>query len=316
MSGVTDALPTTTPNAPVSGDQAAHHLYRDGLRFSNPLYFKTVMVPIFVTIPMSLMVFIIYSYNLMQVMKSPLKNYRVTLKMNFFPMLLFATILDNGYDWTTGAEVKNYSSSTLSFLTAAFGVLAALSLVFAAGYTWDSVRNGFNNGLKTREVGAALYSRLEEEESIVLSTVLPSKVLRPNRWRTIINEYMTINVVYGLAVYNVLLVILYALRHTTHTDNNYIREADVAYISLAMLILLVPLVVLDWFMFEFPATASIISHYYVITIFAVNFTLDFFNQVKYCEMLTLGMVFVGVFLFIYKIKLFSDIGRKVPEKND
>jgi len=298
-----------------------HKVYVDGLKFSNPLYFKTVLVPILATWPLILMVLTIYLYNLWRVIKSPTRNYRVTMKMNFFPILLFAMILDNGYDWTTSASVNKFSTKTLGFLIGAFGVLAALSLVFAAGYTWDSIRSGANNGFKPNEEGEVRYSRLsagEEEGGEDSDKVeLPSRLRYPGRWRTIINEYITINVVYGLTIYTLQLLLVYVMRYTTHVDNNYMRESDAAYASLAMVILLVPLVIMDYFMFRFPPTACIVTHYYLVGVFGLSFTVDFFNQVRYCELMTLVVTFAALFLFVFKIKIFTDIGRKISmDKSD
>ncbi len=290
-----------------------HKVYVDGLKFSNPLYFKTVLVPILATWPLILMVLTIYLYNLWRVIKSPTRNYRVTMKMNFFPMLLFAMILDNGYDWTTSASVNEFSSKTLGFLIGVFGLLAGLSLVFVAAYTWDSIQSGANNGFKPNEEGAVLSGGSGDSDRVDL----PSRLKYPGRWRTIINEYITINVVYGLAVYNLLLLIVYVMRYTTHVDENYMRESDVAYASLAIIILLVPLIIMDYFMFRFPPTASIMMHYYLVIVFGLSFTVDFFNQVKYCELITLVVTFGALFLFVFKIKIFTDIGCKISmDKTD
>ena len=55
-------------------------------------------------------------------------------------------------------------------------------------------------------------------------------------------------------------------------------------------------------------------HYVIVAVFALNFTMDFYAQVKYCEIITITAFFVASFLTVYKIKIFTDIGVAATKK--
>lgn len=313
-------------------------VYRDGVHFSNPLYFKTLIVPILLSWPFSALVLIIFVGNIWNILKSSKPfTFKFNNKLNFFPILQFATILDNAYDWHTKGNVEKYTKVNLTFLIIITSCFAFFSILYTIAYTYDSVMSAAGQK-KTKKKFSVFYNKLQNVDSDVeenqdSQTVewdirnfsaqqrgnrsdLPSNIRYPNRWKIIRDEYLTINVVYGLTVYNILLVILYIIRYLTFSDHNYLREIDVVFISLTVLGFLFLVIILDWFLFDYPPLSSVIAHYYVIMVYTLNFTIDFFNQVEYCEIITLATFFIALFIFIYKIKIFLDIGRKFPEKED
>lgn len=281
-------------------------IYKNGRPFSNPLYFKTILVPFMVVWPLAVLCLIIYIYNLVNY-----KHSKVTMKMVFFPVLLFAGIIDNFYDLITKASIDEYNSTTLILLTGVFGALAVISITYLISYTKESLQaNRYAPLIQDDEDDIVLFSRDEDAENIQLSMRSPNH----DRWNRIIDEYITANVIWGLTTYNVMITLIYAARYITHTDHNYIREEDVAFVSAAHLLLLGIFAVCDFFLFKTPSCGSVFMHYAISAVFALNFTLDFFNQVKYCEILTLVSFFLSVFLSVYKLKLFIDIGVPAGKK--
>ncbi|RUS70284.1 hypothetical protein EGW08_016703 [Elysia chlorotica] len=293
------------------------------LKYSNPLYFKTLLIPILASWPLTFVIFIIYAYNTMRGVGYISRPPKVTAKMIFLPLLLVPMIVDNYYDLITKASVSEYDSDILLLIIIAMALFVVISIAYITFYCFQLVQN--NNYIKKSG-----YTRLSMVDSISedaqendgndderggaelnVNIKLPSRIKNPNRWDIIVNEYMTMNGVYGLMIYNILLLIIYVMRYLTNKDTNCIRETDVAIISAVLGALLIPNIIFDWLTFKIPQAASLVMHYYLISVFALNFTLDFYDQLEYCEEITLGITFAATFLTAGKFKLFNDIGGSV-----
>lgn len=293
--------------APTSESAEIGRLYVNGSAFSNPLYFKTSLISFLGAWPLAIMCIVVYMYNLFNY-----KNFKITAKMIFFPVLLFAGIADNSYDIITGADVSEYTEETLVAMIVVTSIFAVISLLYLGTYTYESMKS----------MGRSLYQPLAQEEKIEMTVFNRTgsgsgdSISTMTRYQRLIDEYMTANIIWGLTTYNMMLVLIYASRYITHTDKNLIRELDVALVSVILLIFIVIMVLLDFFLFRNPSNGSVFMHYVVAGVFALNFTVDFQAQVGFCEILTLAVFFVAVFLSVYKIKLFIDIGMPAGKKEN
>ena len=61
---------------------------------------------------------------------------------------------------------------------------------------------------------------------------------------------------------------------------------------------------------------SVFMHYAIVAVFALNFTIDFYTQVKYCEIITITVFFIVAFCAVYKIKIFVNIGVAPTKKTN
>ena len=297
---------TTTLPGPFPGSANGQPLYVDNEKFSNPLYFKTVLVPILAVWPLTLITLAIYLYNIFS--KNMINTYRVSIKMNFFPMLLFPIIIDNVYDYVSNVDVKKYDSKTLVFLIVLQGILGFFSMIFTLMYTWEAVKKGSSS---LEEDEAVLYTRLKtSEEGDEGAVNLPSNLRFPGRWKTIMNEYLTMNVVWGLTINNLMLFIVYVMRYITYNDNMLMREIDVTAISLAIGLVLIPLVIIDIWLFAYPATASLSMHYYILAVYAINFTVEYYNALLSVSPAPALTILVAFLFFVIKLMAFSQLGRK------
>ena len=294
------------PESPAGGSRQP--LYVNGTAFSNPLYFKTAIVGFLGAWPLAIMCIIVYMYNLCNY-----KNFKVTAKMVFFPVLLFAGIMDNCYDIITGAKVSEYNSTILIAMIVSLSVLSAISLLYLGTYTYESMKMMNGN----------LYQPLAQEDTMEMTVFSRTGGNEESgggssmgRSQPIIDEYMTSNIVWGLTTYTMMLTLIYAARYITHTDNNLIREVDLAVVSAVLLVFIVIMTLLDFFLFRNPANGSVFMHYVIAAVFALNFTVDFQAQVGFCEILTLAAFFVAVFLAVYKMKLFIEIGVPAGKKDN
>lgn len=291
---------TTVTPSNVSTRHDVGTLYVNGSAFSNPLYFKTALVGFLGAWPLAAMCIVVYVYNLFNY-----KNFKVTAKMVFFPVLLFAGIMDNTYDIVTKAKVSEYTEQTLMAMVVVTSILAVISLLYLGTYTYESMKMMNGN----------LYQPLAQEDEMELSRN-GDGISTMTRYQRIIDEYMTSNIVWGLTTYNMMLVLIYASRYITHTDKNLVRELDVALVSSILLVFIVIMALLDFFLFRNPSNGSVFMHYGIAAVFALNFTVDFQAQVGFCELITLGVFFVAVFLSVYKVKLFMDIGMPIGKKDN
>lgn len=267
--------------------------------FSNPLYFKTALVAFLAQWPIVFMCYVVFIYNLVNY-----KNMRATVKMIFFPVLLFPTILDNSYDIITGASVDKYDSTHLRALIGVFSVMAAASLIYLASYMYEALRNPNSKGM---------YRRLATSDEMETDEDQP-QTAPMSRWRRIIDEYMTANIIWSITVYNMMLLAIYVARYITHTDKNFMREVDVALLSAVLGGVVIIVVIFDFALFRNPASGSVFMHYVIAAVFSLNFTIDFHAQVGFCEILTLGVFFVSVFLAVFKLKMFVELGTPATKK--
>lgn len=264
--------------------------------FSNPLYFKTSLVSFLVSWPIAILCFVVYFYNL-----ANYKNMGVTVKMVFFPVLLSAGILDNFYDIITNADVNKYDKTQLGVLIGAFTVQAVISLVYLAAYMYNTIRPG-----------QYMYRRLptsDEDEG-------DSGEAPMERWRRIIDEYATSNIIWALTVSNMMILAIYVARYITHLDKNFMREIDVALLSAVLLGMVIIVVVFDFALFKNPSSGSVFMHYLVAAVYSLNFTIDFQAQVGFCELLTLAVFFISVFLVVVKLKAFIELGQAATKKTN
>ena len=231
--------------------------------------------------------------------------------MYFFPLLLVAGIMDNVYDIATEAKISKYDETTLAVLIGVFSVLGLISLVYVVIYTMESMSMSRYLPLAQDDEETVIFSA--DNQGIQISA--PNQP-DPNRWGRVIEEYMAANLIWGLTSYNMMLILIYTSRYITHTDNNYMRETDVALVSGVLLIILLVMAIIDIFLFKNPSSGSVFMHYVVVAVFSLNFTIDFQAQVGYCELFTLGVFFGAVFLAIYKLKLYIDVGVSAGKKVD
>lgn len=303
----------STENAlPPEGSGGDRTIYVNGAPFSNPLYFKTPLIPFLAAWPLTFLCLVIYVYNLVKY-----RHAKVTIKMIFFPVLLISGILDNAYDFVTDAKVSEYKAAPLMVLIVVFSVLALVSMGYLAAYTVESLKHPSDTPLALGDGGdVVLYSRLANNDSDDDDTekVRITRQKDPGRWYKLINEYLTGNVIWALTTYNILITLVYVARYISHTDENYIREMDVAILSCVLLIVLGGMALVDYFLFKNPANGSVFLQYGISAVFALNFTLDFYGQVKFCEIITLVAVFAAFFMMVYKIKVFIDIGARASKK--
>ncbi|GFO15360.1 hypothetical protein PoB_004186500 [Plakobranchus ocellatus] len=247
------------------------------VNFSNPLNFKTLLVPIFLVCPINILALIINMYNIVVAIgdkrRGIIQHFRVNIKILCFHLLIIPTIVDNTYDSVTKIDVEKYSSVTQMVFIIVMGIATLFCIIFTVGYTWEVVQK-----YTSVKIGEG-YGRLrEEEEEELEGTDVRMEFF--TRWYVIINKYMTINAIFGFTIYNIMLTLIYAMRYITSVDSDYLRIQDVANISYGVLIMLVLFVIFDFFTFRYPQTASLTVHYYVLFIFSLNFTLDFYQQVR------------------------------------
>ena len=263
--------------------------------FSNPLYFKTSLVGFLVSWPIAILCFVVYFYNL-----ANYKNMGVTVKMIFFPVLFLAGIFDNFYDIITGADVNEYDKTHLGVLVGVFTVLAVISLVYLAAYMYETVKPGQYRRLPTSDA--------EEEDD--------SGDAPMGRWRRVLDEYATSNIIWALAVSNMMILAIYVARYITHSDKNFIREVDVALLSAVLFGIVIIVVVFDFALFKNACSGSVFMHYLVAAVYSLNFTIDFQAQVGFCEILTLAVFFICVFLVVVKLKAFIELGQAATKKTN
>lgn len=259
--------------------------------FSNPLYFKTSLVGFLVSWPIGIMCFIMFFYNL-----ANYKNSTVTFKMVFFPLLLVPGIIDNFYDIVTNADIKKYDKTNLIVLIGVFTVLAVLSLIYLALYMYDTIK---------RSPYMRLANDEDEEDEVPIG-----------RWKRVIDDYATSNIIWALTVSNMMILAIYAARYITHLDKNFMREIDVALLSGVLLGMVIIVVLFDFAFFKNPSSGSVFMHYMVGAVYSLNFTIDFQAQVGFCELLTLVVFFLCAFLVVLKLKAFLELGHAVAKKTD
>ena len=46
---------------------------------------------------------------------------------------------------------------------------------------------------------------------------------------------MTANVIWAITSYDMMLILIYAARYVSHTNHNYMREVDVAIVSIVLI---------------------------------------------------------------------------------
>ena len=302
---------TAMPSTP---DPSVQHSTDNTGPLSNPLYFKTPLIPFLAAWPITIMCLIIYSYNLVRY-----KHSTVTIPLIFFPLLLFSGILDNMYDFETNADINEYKSKNLLAMILVLTVLAVLSVVYVIYYSARGIQNRRGYQLLSQtadddEENTVLYARGDTEDRDMAQ--ITSRPADTEKWFRIIDEYMTANVMWALTTYNILLVVIYIARYITHKDDNIIRELDVGIISLGLLAFLVAIAIIDFFLFTHPPNGSVFMHYAIVAVFALNFTIDFYAQVKYCEIITITVFFIAAFCAVYKIKKFVDIGVAPTKKTN
>lgn len=254
--------------------------------------------------PIAIVCFVVYFYNIVNY-----KNMFVTKKMMVFPVLLFPGIIDNAYDIATRADVNEYTTNRLSVLIVVFVVMSIISLLYLGCYMYESIhpnRKGMYRRLQDSDVEDD-----NDDGKINSSPGISSEHKQRSRWQRIIDEYMTANILWSVTVYNIMLVLIYTARYITHKDKNYIRELDVAFLSVILFGLVIIIVIFDFVLFRHPASGSVFMHYVVAAVFALNFTIDFQAQVGFCEIITLSVFFVCVFLAVFKIKMFVELGNSI-----
>lgn len=287
---------------------AATLLTTDGRKFSNPLYFKTIIVSILAAWPLVIGCLIVYGYNIYKRSKI---DKTITPKIVFFPVLLCAGILDNAYDFMTEAKVSNYNTESLIALIVVYCILGLFSLIYVATYTKESIADDHKGYSLLKNAQS-----LDEEDGILYDremVTLPKNIPR-YRMRMIIDDYLTANLVWGFCTYNLMLIVVYTARYISHTDNNYMRETDVALISAVVLMLMLPMIVADFFLFRNPSCGCVFAHYAVCCVFLISFTVDFYTQVRFCEFLTLGAFFLSFGIMVYKIFVFIEMGKSPSKK--
>jgi hypothetical protein len=296
-------LPTLVPTgSPATTTLASVAASVSTSAFSNPLYFKTSLVAFLAAWPIAIMCFIVYFYNM-----ANYKNMSATVKMIFFPVLLFPGILDNCYDIITKADVNEYKSTPLAVLIGVYVIASVISLLYLGLYTYDSM-NPDKKGMYSR-----LPTTTDEEQD---ESGGGGGDVTLGRWQRVIDEYMTANVIWSVTTYNLMIMVIYVARYITHSDGNYMREIDVALVSAVLLGLVIILAIVDFALFKNPANGSVFMHYVVAAVFSLNFTVDFQAQVGFCEIITLGVFFLSVFLAVYKLKLFMELGTPASKKRD
>ena len=285
--------------------------------FSNPLYYKTPLIPFLASWPIAVMCLTVYFYNLIN-----FKNMSLTLKMIFFPILLFPGIIDNCYDLITNADIAKYKEAPLAALIGVFVLAALTSLIFLVMYVyeqshfsfWCSSTKAMYKRLINRDDAEDARGGEEEEEEEEEDDEDQQRHM--GRWQRIIDEYMTANLIWGLTMYNLMLMIVYVARFITYQDKNFMRETDVAIVTAVTAVLIKIMIGIDFWLFNNPASGSAFMHYYIATIFTLNFTLDFHAQVGFCEYFTLVVCLTCAFLVVYKLWAFALLGTSASKKND
>ena len=215
--------------------------------------------------------------------------------------------MDNIYDYSTESKVSAYSGNTLGVMIGIFSLLGLMSIFYVILYMFDSMNMSKYTLLKQDDEDTDMFSA---DRGQFLKKNQPD----PNKWGRIIEEYMAANIVWGLMTYNLMLILIYTSRYITHIDHNYMRETDVFIVSIVLSLMLKLTAMLDFFLFKNPSSGSVFMHYFIFAVFSLNFTMDFHSQVGYCEIFTLGVFFAAVFLFVYKIKIYIDIGVSAGKK--
>ncbi|GFR76006.1 hypothetical protein ElyMa_005790000 [Elysia marginata] len=289
---------------PPPGNIRVQTIYVNGKAFSNPLYLKGMEVAILQLI-IAGMCLTIYGYNIFQ-----FKNHRLTKKMVFFPFLLFPGIIDNIYDYVTMGDVGNFETNAIVTLLIIMVLFAVLSLLYTAMYTYDA-------HIYDAKVRYTPLSQ-EDESGIELGDFDggggDKKRMRTTRWETII-EYMSANVVWAITTYNMMLILIYAARYISHTDHNYMRELDVAIISIVLMGFLVLLGVADFILFNNPANGSIFMQYVTVAFFALSLSASFHAQVGFCELLTVVGFLAAAFATVYRL-VYMEIDSRLRKKQD
>lgn len=269
--------------------------------FSNPLYFKTALIGLAASLPIAIMCFIVYFYNL-----ANYKNMSATVKMILFPVLLFPGILDNCYDIITKADVKEYQSTPLAVLIGTYAITGVITLIYLVMYIYESMDPDKKG----------MYRRLAATDETEMGGGEEEREIHMGRWQRIIDEYMTANIIWALAMYNLMIMVIYVARYITHSDKNYMREVDVALVSAVLLSLIIILVIIDFALFKNHASGSAFMHYFIAAVFSLNFTIDFQAQVGFCEILTFGVCLLSVFLTVYKLFAFMKLGAPASKKRN
>ncbi|KAK3757041.1 hypothetical protein RRG08_062910 [Elysia crispata] len=286
--------------------------YVNGQKFSNPLYFKTALVGLMGAWPLAIMCVIVYMYNVLNY-----KRFTITAKMLFFPVIMLPGIVDNLYDIITEANVSNYDTTNLLSLVVVMSIMSVFSIVYLGMYTWENMRLGQQGKLyrplvqeddDDGDIELTIFSKSREGADLGMKA---RKILRNQR---IVDEYMTANVIWGITTYNMMLTLVYAARYITHTDNNVIRETDVAVLSLVIIGFIALLIIFDFFLFRHPSNASVFMHYVIAAVFALSFTLDFQAQVKFVEIITFASFLLAVGASVYKLYFFMSTKIEVTKK--
>lgn len=297
--------PAPNPNPPT--------IYVNGKAFSNPLYLKGMEVAVLQLI-IAGMCLVIYGYNIIW-----FKHHRLTKKMVFFPFMLFPAIIDNIYDFVTGGDVTEFDTGSIVALLIIMVVFAVLSMLYTALYTYDAYVGSKN----------IAYSPLNQEDdddgggtsiemTLLNGSDTPQERRAPRkrsvRWDVLI-DHMTANVIWAIASYNMMLILIYAARYISHTDHNYMREVDVAIVSLVLIGFLVILGVADFFLFNNPANGALFMQYVTVAFFALSLTISFQAQVGYCEILTLVGFLAASFMTVYRLA-YMEITSLTHRKED
>lgn len=303
----------------------------------SPLYIKTYPMNIYFVI-LCLSAHVVIIYNMIKLKFKPSRLSVIALGL--FPIMFVSGICDNIFDLTVNYSSKNFSDKSLMSMLIVVLITSLFSIAYMISF------HTFCRGLYIRESKAEKINTASTEDKILMKPLTATDEDAPvyendndeydqvswaTEWDTksnledlesfsgmferYINVNLSLNLVWGLGVYNLCLTIMYIVRLVAYTQTTLVRDTDVVLASLVIIAITIPTAVYDWWKFQ-VYTGPIFMHYVTFAVVLFSDFLSFYGFVGAVDILTLSCFLVEIGLITYKIVAYSKVGLIPHYKRD
>ena len=268
----------------------------------NVMYFKTILMVVWSLMLIGFGIAMNF-YNL--------KQYRMVAKnVSTFPTVSYIALwipigADIFVDLSTAFDPKKMIPGGIVFLLVAMILLAAFSCVYVVSFykiTGECVELSCYEGYMPLNQQLDVET-LETEFGQDASNVKKFRaLLRVNRtdWFAIVNYTLLNNMIWAIASWNIVLMLVYIARVWCLYDDNINRGVDVSFAALFLIIATVLTAVYDWFMF-WSYSHIAVAHYVSYAVYAASLMIEFNRIVGAEEAFTFIALTISVCLIVVKV---------------
>ena len=267
------------------------------------MYMKTILVNVWVII----LVIIAAAIHIFNVKKaSTVASGSNAFACFTFPLLIIPAIVDSIVDLLTKMEPANLNKAGMIFVMILMIIVAIFGCLYAISYQRIMTQcvelscldyqplNGDEGEQDYEDEGENDHRNLDSSSS------RRTRALYRTDWFTIVNIYAITNTIWGFVSHNLILALLYVMRVWTIHDSNINRGADVATAAGISGILLLAIIVYDWFVFR-SYSYAIFVHYITFIVFSMSLMVEFHKAVGLEEALNFVLLLISSAALVVKI---------------